>query len=236
MFIPARTPDGVENQFTNVRIRFSRTFDRFLIITPQNAEVEISHAMLEQLHLRSILGVVPGPFHLVYEVDESPSHIQWGERPPVRDGIIAAWMNGKLLLNLGIMTGTGVFTNKKHETSVIINCDGYTNDSSQEHPDWERDGFVMERPTDMVVFDPSKAIIYGDFTVMDVCPDEVSCPLVFLDGPSLERGDGFWVYEGRAYKIREGKFVPTRKVGPTKADNLIISVKTPNGEKIIAVR
>lgn len=236
MFIPARTPDGVENQFTNVRIRFSRTFDRFLIITPQNAEVEISHAMLEQLHLRSILGVVPGPFHIVYDVDGSPSHIQWGERPPVRDGILAAWNNGELLLNLGIMTGTGVFTNKKHETSVIINGDGYTNDCSLGHPHWVRDGFIMERPPDMVAVDPSTAIIYGEFTVTDWGSDAVSCSLLYLDGPSLERGDGFWVYEGRAYKIREGKFVPTRKVGPTKADNLIISVKTPNGEKIIAVR
>lgn len=206
-FTPSITPSGGVNRFQNAKLRF---LNGQTVVENQNGErTVVSPDVAEELYRHSLYGTITEVFHFQFTMtgNNSPT-LHWGEGSPCRDGVSAVFHGNEVLIDLGIVTGIGVWDNQLYTDRVVI---GPENAVYQYHAveDVFRHGglFTIEKPEGFIGVDRRGVVYGGEITVLPSgSPVDDS---IFLTGTAISKHQDVWCWNYEYRRVQNGRLVPT---------------------------
>lgn len=236
IFATAITPEGVVNRFINSRLDVRP--DDAIVEDPMGHRVVIPLSLVNTLNHRTVMGVIPDQFHLQYSTDvwgvAYVNGVGWGDIPVGDNPIPAGYLDGKLVMDLGVMSGVNVFKNTKHRSRILSDSMGRV--LNNEAPSGMDFPLMVSRPPGMIAYDNGGKIFGGEVTIHPlgyIRHDALSCP---LRGSYLQRKGSFLRKSEAVYSITDGRLVPeSLLVWEAHNDDadlspLFITVKNPHRE------
>lgn len=246
MITPPFTHVGSVNDFHNARLVPYR--DGIGLENSNGESTPIPLTMFPVVNRHSHGGVIGCSFHLGYEVRDREMGMSFhpGPRPIMEhlEDSVPAIVTGsvdalKLVMDLGVMTGVGIFTHNPVTTRVLVTSDGKMVNPRILPPNWEKMLFPVPRPPNTVWVDCNGLAVYGGEVTTLGSIIKTNCPSYSLRDHYVRGNRSYWEFGRQGYELQDGKFHPV-ECPPPDAEVLIrdlyLSVKTPFGEEIISVR